>query len=227
MRRLPSGCTSTGTNAPSSSRARQIVTRRPCSVVHAPMCGESARTRRHASSGSSRSSSRSAGADLLGVGRRPSSGCGSNCGVRQHAVRAAAPRPRRSGAKTVPASSSGRSGTPPAPRSGPASSAATVSWIVTPVSSSPARIARSTGAAPRQRGSSDGMDVQPERLVEQRLRDQQAVGADHDRVDGLVGGSSGRSGWCTGIPSRSAASFAGGGASLRPRPRGASGRVSR
>ena len=40
-------------------------------------------------------------------------------------------------------------------------------------------------------------------------------------------GSSGFSGWCTGIPSRSATSLAGGAASLRPRPRGASGRVSR
>src|SRR5881392_3600925 len=39
---------------------------------------------------------------------------------------------------------------------GPASRASTVRWIVTPVSSSPARIARSTGAAPRQRGSKDG-----------------------------------------------------------------------
>ena len=34
----------TGTNLPSSTRARQIVTRRPCSLARAPMCGESART---------------------------------------------------------------------------------------------------------------------------------------------------------------------------------------
>ena len=38
---------------------------------------------------------------------------------------------------------------------------------------------------------------------------------------------SGRSGWRTGMPSRSATTLAGGGATRRPRPRGASGRVSR
>jgi hypothetical protein len=40
--------------------------------------------------------------------------------------------------------------------SGDRACSAIVSWIVTPVSTSPARMARSTGAAPRQRGSSDG-----------------------------------------------------------------------
>ena len=45
MRRPPSGCTSTGSNEPSSAtRARQIVTPRPWSSARAPMCGESART---------------------------------------------------------------------------------------------------------------------------------------------------------------------------------------
>ena len=52
--------------------------------------------------------------------------------------------------------------------------------IVTPVSGSPAMSARSTGAAPRQRGRSDGCDVEPEPLVEQRLGDDEAV---RDRDD--------------------------------------------
>ena len=33
----PSGCTSSGTSSPSSKRARQIVTGRPCSSPRAPM----------------------------------------------------------------------------------------------------------------------------------------------------------------------------------------------
>ena len=60
----PSGCTSTGTSSPSSSRAFQIVTRRPCSSPRAPMCGESARIRFRLSSGRERSSSRSAASIL-------------------------------------------------------------------------------------------------------------------------------------------------------------------
>ena len=59
-------------------------------------------------------------------------------------------------AKTAPASSSGRDRNASCAAIGPASSSSIVRWIVTPVSSSPAISARSTGAAPRQRGSSDG-----------------------------------------------------------------------
>ena len=45
MRRPPSGCTSTGSNDPSSAtRARQTVTPRPWRSARAPMCGERART---------------------------------------------------------------------------------------------------------------------------------------------------------------------------------------
>ena len=72
------------------------------------------------------------------------------------------------------------------------------------------------------------MDVQPERAVEQGLRDERAVRGDDDRL-GVVdrGDSSSCSGWRTSMPSRSAASFAGGAPTCRPRPRGRSGRVSR
>ena len=67
MRFPPAGCTSSGSNAPSSpTRARQT-SRSPS---RAPMCGESARTRFTSScAGALGSSSRSAGADLLGVRR--------------------------------------------------------------------------------------------------------------------------------------------------------------
>ena len=58
--------------------------------------------------------------------------------------------------------------------------------IVTPVRSSPAMIARSIGAAPRQRGSSDGCTFSSSSSDEQRLADQLAEGA-HDPELGLGG----------------------------------------
>ena len=121
-------------------------------------------TRRCAARARGRAATRRAGRRGRARGRRPrssrrrstpSSGCGSNVGVGStpSSSRAATSAER---AKIGPASSSGPIGNASCAAIGPASSAATVSWIVTPVSSSPARIARSTGAAPRQRGSSDG-----------------------------------------------------------------------
>ena len=115
----------------------------------------------------------------------PSSGCGVNDGARQHAGRAAAPRPRPTRAKTRPRRRRAPIGNASCAAIGPASSASTVSWIVTPVSSSPARIARSTGAAPRQRGSSDGWTLSQSARSSSDGGMQQAVGADDDRVDGL------------------------------------------
>ena len=62
----------------------------------------------------------------------------------------------------------------------------------TPVRSSPAMIARSIGAAPRQRGSSEGWTLSIGELGEQRLADQLAEGADDDRL-GPGGARSARS----------------------------------
>ena len=158
MRRPPSGCTSSGSNEPSSAtRARQIVTPRPWSSARAPMCGESARTRSTSSTaGRSRSSRRSSARDLLRVGRLPDLLAERRRGVGEHAVEQldrelggafvhGARRRRRA-----------RPGTTPARRSGPRRAPSTSRMIVTPVSASPAMSARSTGAAPRQRGRSDG-----------------------------------------------------------------------
>ena len=67
------------------------------------------------------------------------------------------------------------------PATGPASSASTVSWIVTPVSASPAMIARSTGAAPRQRGRSEGWTLSHGRSASSAGGIEQPVRADDDR----------------------------------------------
>ena len=208
------------------ARALQIVTRRPWSIAQAPMCGESARTRRQRVE--------RVGEVELAVGGRRSSRHRSR--LRPAGARTAAPAARRRGdstatsaerAKIGPASSVGPIAKASCAAIGPASSALTVSWIVTPVVSSPARIARSTGAAPRQRGSSDGWTLSQSELARAGRGDQEPVGADDDRVD-RVGRQLGPLGLdapgCRGArrpPSRAAR------ASLRPRPRGASGRVSR
>ena len=69
------------------------------------------------------------------------------------------------------------------------------------------------GAAPARQERR--MDVQPQRPVEQRRRDVEPVRADDDdRRRRTRRGSSGRSGWSTGMPRRLAASLAGGAASF-------------
>ena len=64
---------------------------------------------------------------------------------------------------------------------GPASSSFTSLMIVTPVSASPAMSARSTGAAPRQRGSSDGWTLSQSRSASSASGTMQPVGDGDDR----------------------------------------------
>src|SRR6266511_977409 len=155
IRRRPSGCTSISSSSPSTTRVRQTVRDRPSIVALAPMCGESARTRLWTSTaGRDRSSSRSA-AVIFSAYVTPSSGCGRNSGFGStSSINSTATSAAR--AKTAPASSSAPIPNARCAAIGPASSSLTVSWMVTPVSASPAMIDRSTGAAPRQRGSSEG-----------------------------------------------------------------------
>ena len=101
--------------------------------------------------------------------------------LRQHVVEQLDGERRRHASYTTPASSSGPIGNACCAAIGPASSSAVVRWIVTPVSASPAMIARSTGAAPRQRGRSDGWTFSQSRSSEQLLRDQRPVRGDDDR----------------------------------------------
>ena len=67
---------------------------------------------------------------------------------------------------------------------GPVSSPASICMMQTPVSASPARIARWIGAAPRQRGSRRGMDVQAAkpRRIQHRLRQDQPIGHHHRHI---------------------------------------------
>src|SRR5438034_120988 len=84
-------------------------------------------------------------------------------------------------------------------------------------------IARSTGAAPRHRGRSDGW------TFSHTARSSNDTGIKRPYAATMTVSTStisGRAGWSTGTPSRSATTFAGGGATARPLPAGASGRVS-
>ena len=167
------------------------------------------------------------GGDLLGV-RRALLRLRDEGRLGEAPRRAARRRASPARSNTAPASSSGPIGKARAARrSGRRRARRVVRWIVTPVSRSPAMIARSTGAAPRQRGSSDGWTFSQSRSLEQLLGDEHAVAGDDDDPAPRRGTRSSRSGCSTGIPSRSAASFAGGAAILRPRPGGRSGRVTR
>ena len=163
----PSGCTSTGTNAPSSRRARQTVTRRP---VECRPRADVRRERADAAPGVDR-----VGEIELAVGGARSSrrrSCLPRAAARTRARaarrRAAVRRPRPSARRSCPRRRRARSGSGSCAATGPASSASTVSWIVTPVSlvAGEDRALDRRGAAPARQKR--GMHVQPERLREQR-----------------------------------------------------------
>ena len=97
--------------------------------------------------------------------------------------------------------------------------------IVTPVSTSPAMSARSTGAAPRQRGRSDGCTFSQSRSPSSGLGDDEAVRDGDDVVGAEIEPGLEPLGLEHRDTETSATFFAGGAASLRPRPGGASGRV--
>src|SRR4051794_12790323 len=103
--------------------------------------------------------------------------------------------------------------------------------IETPVWASPAIIARSTGAAPRQRGSSDGCTLRMSWSVSSGSLTS-APKAHRITASGCTAAMRARAassltdaGWSTSMPSSRAATATGGGPILRPRPCLASGRV--
>ena len=231
MRLPPSGCTSSGSNAPSSpTRARQTVTGRPCSSARAPMCGERARTRRTSSSaGRSRSSSAVRGLDLLGVGDAVGR-LGHERGTRvgEHGVEQPhrhdrGPREDRAGVvvradrETPPARRSGRRRAPsPSRGSSPRSRRRRRGSPARPGGATPARQERRVHVEPRSapRAAPPGSGGRRRRRRRRRAPRSRprlgALGLQHRDPEALGERSS-----------RAAA------ASRRPRPPGASGRVSR
>jgi hypothetical protein len=103
--------------------------------------------------------------------------------------------------------------------------------IETPVSASPAMSARSTGAAPRHRGSSDGCtfsssyrDSSGSRISAPNAQTHSASGL-ASAIRASIASSCSCSGCATSSPSSRARTATGGGATRRPRPCGRSGRV--
>ena len=127
--------------------------------------------------------------------------------------------------------SSGWIGSAACRHTGPESSPAARRMIDTPVSASPAMIARSIGAAPRQRGSSEGWTLSI-RCSDSSCSLISAPNAHTHTASGAAAAIRWRaasaltlSGCTRSIPSSRAPSATGGAASRRPRPRGRSGRV--
>ncbi len=141
--------------------------------------------------------------------------------------------PSASRASRSPAVSVGRIRSVITPYAGPASSSLTMRKVVAPVTSSPAQIACWTGAAPRQAGSAEkcrltqpwvGMSSADCGSSAPYATTGQQSGASALRAS-WKSGSRGCSGFRTGTPRAAARSATGEGSSLRPRPAGASGRV--
>ena len=139
---------------------------------------------------------------------------------------------RRADRATCPEVSSGRDRrSPPSRRIGPVSRPSSISIVVTPVlvTGEHRALDRSRAAPPRQQREVD-VHAAEARDVEDVRRQQRAVRDDGDRircelrkrVDVVAEPSSAAR---TSIPSPSAASFTGDASTLRPRPRGLSGRV--
>ena len=134
-------------------------------------------------------------------------------------------------AASVPDVSSGWIGSCRTNAVGPESSPAVIWKIVTPVTSSPAMIARSIGAAPRQRGSTDGCTFS----IVNRDSSGSLISWPNWQTAIMSGAASSMrasdassltvSAWCSSRPRSRAARATGGGDTLRPRPAGRSGGV--
>ena len=103
--------------------------------------------------------------------------------------------------------------------------------IETPVSASPAMIARSTGAAPRQRGSSEGCTLKISYSLSSGsdtstpYAQSTSASGSAAAIRSSTSGACSRSGWISSRPSARAAAATAGDCSARPRPFGRSGRV--
>jgi hypothetical protein len=195
------------------------------------MCGDSARTiRSFSAAGRSGSSVRSA-AVIFSAYVTPSDGWGTNGGCSSSARASSVPASSSSRDASVPYVSSSRIPIACDRHTGPVSSPASRRMMPTPVSRSPAMIARSIGAAPRHRGSSDGCTFSGAKPSSSRspisapnAQTTTASGA-AAAIRSYAASSLIDSGWSTSIASSRATATIGGGASTCPRPRLRSGRV--
>src|ERR1700691_4985126 len=186
--------------------------------------------------GSFQSTCASAGV-ILGARLTPSADCGTARNVPSSipsSVATSSCEPDdASRSSSSPLVSAGRIGSVTTPYTGPASIAATRLNVVAPVMSSPCRTACCTGAAPRQAGSSEKCKfTQPCRGTSSADCGSSAPYAVTGQQSGAISrnrsrntGSRGRAGVSTSSPSDRASVATGDGSTRRPRPAGASGRV--
>jgi hypothetical protein len=210
----------------------------PFAVVRRPGTGcRGARARRSTATAGSDQSTRASSTVILGARLMPSPGwsrSSSEPSAMPSRVATSSPAPpSASRASRSPAVSVGRMVWVIRPYVGPASSSRTIRNVVAPVTSSPAQIACCTGAAPRHAGSTEKW-----RLTQPFVgiaRADSGISAPYATTGTQSGSSAARAAWnsgsrgCTGLstgtPSSSARSPTGEATIRRPRPAGASGRV--
>ena len=224
---LPGGSGSTG---PSFSRV-------PATVVHAPGSGVHARiSRSMATAGRPQSTCASSGV-ILGAKLIPSSGCGTarSCpdSIPSRVPTSSAAPDTASRASRSPAVSRGPTASVTTPYTGPASSSLTMWNVVAPVTSSPCSRACCTGAAPRHAGSTEKCRLtQPCGGMSRADCGSSAPYAVTGQQSGPISRSRSRNagsrtfaGVSTSMPASRASRATGLGSRWRPRPAGASGRV--
>src|SRR5215469_16979851 len=209
----------------------------PFSSVHAPGAGVHARTSRLTARAGSLQRTRASSEVIFGARLTPSGGCGRAVSSPDSmpsmvAISSSAPD-AASLASRSPAVSDGLIGSVTTPKTGPASSSATIRNVLAPVTSSPRRMACCTGAAPRQAGSKEKCRLtQPSRGMSRArcgisapyaVTGQQSAAISPSRV--RKSASPGLAGLSTSMPADRARSATGLGATCKPRPAGASGRV--
>ena len=188
IRRPPSGCTSTSSSEPSAAaRAFHTISGRPSTTARAPMCGDSARTRFTSSAHRTREIELAIlGPDLLGVGdavaglRRER-----RLGLRQHLAEQLGRDlggARVDGARVVVRPDV--EGTLRGDRPGVELGDRPVDGDAGALVAGHERALDRRGAAPARQQRR--VDVEPQRAVEQRVRDQQPVRADDDGVGAEV-----------------------------------------
>ena len=158
----------TGPGAIGTASATWMRSCAPSSVVSATGRGFNARTRRASAAASSRQSRRASALVSFAAYVASAGSCSTNsarpAASASRASTMAAPPTRARRPSSSPAVSCAPIVVARASMTGPVSSPASMRMMQTPVRLSPARIARATGAAPRQRGSSEAWTLrQPRR----------------------------------------------------------------
>ena len=223
--------------APGWSSTGPSFSRAPANSVQAPGSGVHARISRSMATAGRAQSTRASSGLIFGARLTPSAGCGtawiSPDSIPSRVSTSSFAPEKASRASRSPAVSRGPTGSVRTPKTGPASSSLTMRNVVAPVMSSPCSRACCTGAAPRQAGSTEKCRLtQPWGGMSSADCGSSAPYAVTGQQSGPIARSRSRNsgsrtftGVSTSRPASRASRATGLGSRWRPRPAGASGRV--